>query len=313
MTQSTKALSHIYGPVPSRRLGFSLGVDIIPYKTCSLDCVYCQLGPTPEKTVTRKTYYSAEKIIPQIRSAIQSGRRIDTITFSGSGEPTLNILIGDLIRQIKGFTKIPVTVLTNSTLMPKLEVRQALLSADRIVPSLDAATQEVFERINRPASGLKIADIIEGLSAFRKKFSGLIWLEILFVKGINDSPDHLTALKTALDRIQPDRIQLNTVIRPPSDRGSKPLSPGEMESIRAFFGEKAEIIADMTQAFQNPVEDNPQEQILAVIRRRPVTRNDLAKSLGFEAGEVKECLETLMKQKLIQEVIQDGKTFYKPI
>lgn len=312
MTQSKNALSHIYGPVPSRRLGFSLGVDIIPYKTCSLDCVYCQLGPTLEKTASRKTYYSPDEIIPQIRSAIQSGRRIDSITFSGSGEPTLNILIGDLIRKIKEFTEIPVTVLTNSTLISRPDVRQDLLSADRIVPSLDAATQEVFERINRPASGIKIADIIEGLSAFRKKFSGLIWLEILFVKGINDSPDHLAALKAAVERIHPDRIQLNTVIRPPSDKGSRPLSPKEMESIRAFFGEKAEIIADMTKTFQNPVEDNRQEQILAVIRRRPVTLDDLVNSLGFKARDVHDCLDSLLKQEIIREVIQDGKTFYKP-
>ena len=178
--------------------------------------------------------------------ALGTGRRIDSITFSGSGEPTLNTQIGWLIREIKSFTDTPVTVLTNATTLPDREVQEALLAADRVVPSLDAASQEVFEKINRPAPGLKIVDIIEGLAAFRRRFSGEVWLEILLVKGLNDSEEHLLLLKSAAEKIGPDRIQLNTVVRPPSDPGAKPLSQEKMEEIRSFFGDRAEIIADFS-------------------------------------------------------------------
>ena len=304
---------HIYGPVPSRRLGFSLGVDIIPFKTCSLDCLYCQLGPTPEKKSSRAPFFSPQEILPQIREAIQSGRRIDTITFSGSGEPTLNTLIRDLIAGIKSFTKIPITVLTNSTFMPDPEVRRALLQADRLVPSLDAATQDVFSQVNRPAPGLKISDIIDGLIAFRKDFSGLIWLEILLVKGINDSDKHLNSLKAAVERIRPDRIQLNTVVRPPSDRSSKPLTRERMEDIRSFFGEKAEIIAEMAKTDQKPIVTNLPEQILAVIRRRPVTREDLSNSLGLDRSDIQTCLDDLLSAQKIKTVRQGKHIYYKPV
>jgi wyosine [tRNA(Phe)-imidazoG37] synthetase (radical SAM superfamily) len=303
---------HIYGPVPSRRLGFSLGVDIIPFKTCSLDCVYCQLGPTTEQKTQRGAFFSAGEILPQIREAIQSGRRIDTITFSGSGEPTLNTLIGDLIAEIKGFTDIPVTVLTNSTLIWDPEVRKALRRADRIVPSLDGATQEVFEEVNRPAEGLKIAAIIEGLADFRKEFIGEIWLEILFVKGINDSESHLKALKSAVERIRPDRIQLNTVVRPPSDREAKPIGRERLDEIRAFFGEKAEIIAEMPRTEQKPVERNLPEQIMAVIRRRPVTLEDLSNSLGFKTSDLQACLDNMLSAKTVKIVRQGERIYYKP-
>jgi wyosine [tRNA(Phe)-imidazoG37] synthetase (radical SAM superfamily) len=303
---------HIYGPVPSRRLGFSLGVDILPFKTCSLDCVYCQLGPTAEKKSSRAAFFSSREVLPQIREAIRSGRRIDTITFSGSGEPTLNRLIGDLIADIKASTDIPVTVLTNSTLMTDPAVRKALLPADRVVPSLDAARQDIFERVNQPASDLKISDIIDGLVTFRKEFSGLIWLEILLVKGINDSEGHLQSLKAAVRRIRPDRIQLNTVVRPPSDRSAQPLTRERMENVRSFFGEKAEIIADMAKAGQKPVVTNLPNQILAVIHRRPVTREDLSNSLGLDVSDIQTCLDDLLTAKVIQTVRQGGLIFYKP-
>ena len=304
--------SHIYGPVPSRRLGFSLGVDIIPFKTCTLDCIYCQLGPTPEKRNSREEFYTVEEITTQIRDTLASGRQIDSITFSGSGEPTLNTMLGELIREVKTFTDIPVTVLTNATLLPDPAVQEALLAADRIVPSLDAAAQDVFERINRPAPGIRIEDIIDGLAGFRKRFSGEIWLEILLVKGINDSEEHLRLLKTAAEKIGPDRIQINTVVRPPSDAEAKPLSKDRLEEIRSFFGDKAEIIAEFSRPLQTPVAEDLTDQVLAVIRRRPVTLDDLVSSLGMEKEKIKNCLEPLLAEKAVQEAHQGGRIFYKP-
>ena len=167
-----KNCANLYGPVPSRRLGFSLGIDFIPFKTCSLDCIYCQLGHVPDKIVTRKDYIPAAEILSQIKEKIDSGVRIDYITFSGSGEPTLNAEIGNLIRGIKQLTKIPVAVLTNSTLLQHTEVRTALSAADLIVPSLDAVTQDVFEKINRPHPSLQISDILSGLKIFCRNSRG---------------------------------------------------------------------------------------------------------------------------------------------
>lgn len=303
---------YIYGPVPSRRLGFSLGIDILPFKTCSLDCIYCQLGSTPQKTVRRQTFFPQKKVLDQIKKAIDSGQQIDVITFSGSGEPTLNLSIGKLIRKIKKFTSNPVAVLTNSTLLTRKTVREALSAADLVVPSLDAATQEVFERVNRPHSSLKIRRIIEGLKKFRREFKGKIWLEVLLVKGINDSPSHLKKLKEAIAEINPDRIQLNTVVRPPAEESALPLSLIELETIRKFLGQKAEIIAEFDKIQRLPSSLKLQDAILSIVKRRPVTLEDMSASLGKHRNELIKHIDYLLKRNKIKCVIHQGKKYYEP-
>ena len=304
-------MTHIYGPVPSRRLGYSLGVDILPFKTCSLDCIYCQLGPTQRKTVRRKKYYDADVIIGQIQKAAASGQRIDYITFSGSGEPTLNVFIGQLIRELKKTTKIPVAVLTNSTLLTNRTVRQALAAADLIVPSLDAVSPDIFERINRPHASLNIRKIIQGLIQFRREFSGKIWLEVLFVKGINDSPSHLEKLKKIISQINPDRIHLNTVVRPPAEKSAHRLNPQELAKIRGFFGEKAEIVADFDKTQDRPVSQDLKNAILDMAARRPVTIEDMSRSLGKHKNELIKYCDMLLKEEKIRYIIHAGKKFYE--
>jgi wyosine [tRNA(Phe)-imidazoG37] synthetase (radical SAM superfamily) len=303
---------HIYGPVPSRRLGFSLGIDIIPYKTCSLDCIYCQLGSTKLKTTRPAKFYSAETILSQIRRAVESAGEIDYITFSGSGEPTLNASLGNLIKKIKKITSIPLAVLTNGTLLTRKRVREALLHADLVIPSLDAATQEVFGRINRPHPSLKIYRIIEGIKKFRQEFKGLIWLEILLVKGINDSPPHIQKLKEAITEIQPDRIQLNTVVRPPAEDSARPLSPRELEKIKKIFGKKAEIIAEFDKIQHAPSSLNLTDAILSMVQRRPVTLLDMAASLGKQKNELIKYLDFLLKEDKIKLVTHKGRKYYEP-
>jgi wyosine [tRNA(Phe)-imidazoG37] synthetase (radical SAM superfamily) len=302
---------HIYGPVPSRRLGYSLGIDILPFKTCSLDCIYCQLGTTERKTVKRKKYFDVDAILGQIKNLIASGQHIDYITFSGSGEPTLNVFIGILIREIKKNTSIPVAVLTNSTLLSRKNVRDALSRADLVVPSLDAATQEIFNQINRPHLSLKIRQVIEGLKIFRQEFSGKIWLEILLVKGVNDSPAHIKKLKKAIAEINPDRIQLNTVVRPPAENFALPLNPQELEKIREFFGKKAEIVAEFDQIQHGPISHDLKDAILAMAARRPVTLADMSKSLGKHKNELIKYCDILLKEGKIKLVIHEGKKFYE--
>ncbi len=304
---------HIYGPVPSRRLGYSLGVDILPFKTCSLDCIYCQLGTTERKMVQRKKYFDVDMILGQIKNLIASGQRIDYITFSGSGEPTLNVFIGILIREIKKTTQIPVAVLTNSTLLSQKSVRNALSDADLVVPSLDAATQEIFDRMNRPHSSLKIRQVIEGLKIFRQEFSGKIWLEILLVKGVNDSPAHIKKLKKAISKINPDKIQLNTVVRPPAEKAALPLSPQELEKIREFFGKKAEVVAEFNKIQHGPISHDIKDAILAIVARRPVTLADISTSLGKHKNELIKYCDILLKEGKIKLIIHEGKKFYELI
>jgi wyosine [tRNA(Phe)-imidazoG37] synthetase (radical SAM superfamily) len=302
----------IYGPVPSRRLGFSLGIDILPFKTCTLDCIYCQLGPTPQKTVQRKELFAADRVLAQIERALSSGQRIDYITFSGSGEPTLNTNLGTLIREIKKIADIPVAVLTNSTLLTDADVRTELCAADLVVPSLDAATQDVFIEVNRPHASLKIEDIIAGLEKFRKEYKGQIWLEVMLVKGINDTPEHIKKLKAALQKIGPDRIQLNTVIRPPAEAHAKALSLEELEMIKEKLGNNCEIIADFQQLDQFPQQKNLEQNILSLIHRRPVTLPDISASLGKHRDEVLKYLNILTGKDKIRSVIHKGKTYYEP-
>ena len=304
--------SYLYGPVPSRRLGLSLGVDIIPFKVCSLDCVYCQLGLTTKKTIQPQEYFSEQEILKQIKKKIESSSRIDYITFSGSGEPTLNSQIGSLITKIKKITNIPVAVLTNSTLLTKKNVRDALKKADLVVPSLDGATQEVFEKINRPHASLKIEDIIEGLKKFRKEFKGNLWLEVILVKGMNDSEDHLKALKKTIHEIKPDKVQLNTVIRPPSEKFAKPLSKKKMERIRGFLGSKSEIVAHFHKKGLTPEEENLRDIILDMIRRRPVTVDDISDSLGRHKNEVLKYIDMLKRENKIKPVSYENKDYYEP-
>lgn len=302
---------HVYGPVPSRRLGFSLGVDIIPFKTCSFSCIYCQLGRTPRKSVKRKAYFSSSEIISQILKKISSGLKIDCITFSGSGEPTLNTAIGKLIREIKKMTSIPVAVLTNSSLLALQSVRKALMAADLVAPSLDAASEEMLARVNRPHSSLKINRIIEGLVKFRREFKGLIWLEVMLVKGVNDSAFHLRKLKEAAARIKPDKVQLNTVVRPPAEKFARALSLKELEKIKKFFGKDCEIIAEFKKKPQKPCLENLEGAVLSLIQRRPVTLQDIKASLGENEKIIKEHLHSLLEKDKIRPIAHKGLTYYE--
>ncbi len=308
-----KKFPHLYGPVPSRRLGYSLGVDLLPFKTCSLSCIYCQLGNSPKKTIRRINPYSEKKILEEIKEFLKTGARVDFITFSGSGEPTLNKSIGWLIREIKKLTNIPVAVLTNSTLLSRAKVRKELLPADVVVPSLDAATQRLLEKINRPYPSLRIEKIIEGLVKFRKEFKGQIWLEIMLVEGVNDSPAEIKKLKEAADRINPDKIQLNTVVRPPAEKTAKPLTLEEMNKIKEFFGKKAEVVASFRKKEQEKAPPDIAEAILAIVRRRPVSLEDLENSLGQTREELSLEIQKLLQQKKIKQVSHLDCDYFEPV
>jgi wyosine [tRNA(Phe)-imidazoG37] synthetase (radical SAM superfamily) len=312
MLKTPKKLPHVYGPVPSRRLGFSLGVDIVPFKICPFDCIYCQLGPTVRQSSRRACFFPEAEVLAQVRSAIARNAHLDHITFSGSGEPTLNTAIGRLIRKIKKMTDIPVVVLTNSSLLTRKSVREALLAADIVVPSLDAARAATFRRVNRALPSIRVESIIRALETFRREFRGHIWLEVMLVRGLNDSPADIRSLKSAIARIKPDKVQLNTVVRPPAEKGARPLGRRAMETIRRQIGECAEIVADFRGRTRSPVRQDLGDAILFMIKRRPVTVSDIAASLGRDQRAVRTHLERLLRSKAVRRWKHQGSVYYAP-
>jgi len=296
-----KGYRYLYGPVPSRRLGRSLGIDLVPHKICTYDCIYCQIGKTTVKTLVRKEYVPAGAILEEVgRFLKEETSNIDHLSLSGSGEPTLNSQIGSITDGIKAITSIPVAVITNGSLLYQEEVRRDLLRADIVLPSLDAASPEVFDRVNRPLSEFSVEKVIEGLVEFRKIYNGQIWLEVLFCKGINDSKEELLKMKQSIDRIRPDLIHLNTVVRPPSEKWAVPLDQKEMEGIKAFFGEKASIISEFDRHPASILERDVKEEILKILRRRPLSLADLSKGMGIPQSELDQYLKPLIRGAKIQ-------------
>ncbi|MFH1692287.1 MAG: radical SAM protein [Candidatus Omnitrophota bacterium] len=255
-------MRYIYGPVKSRRLGNSLGISVVDYKVCSYDCVYCQLKATTTKTLRRKKYIQPKDIIGEVREFLVSHQKhpvpkrrlswpvsqeslmehIDFITFSGSGEPTLNSCIGYLIKEVKRLTSIPVVLITNSSTLMKRQVRKEILKADIIIPSLDAVTQDIFEKIDRPAKGIHVQDIINALVQLRKEYKGEIWLEIMLVKGLNDSFPYILQMKEVVQLIRPDKIHINSPVRPPAEGWVKPVSSAALKKIKQVFGSLCEVV-----------------------------------------------------------------------
>jgi len=302
----------IYGPVPSRRLGVSLGVDLLPRKTCSYDCIYCQLGRTTNKTVKRDVYLPIEPIIGEIEEFLSSmDSPIDYITFSGSGEPTLHSQIGQLIGEIKKRTSTRVAVLTNGSLLFMDEVKRDLSQADLVVPSLDAVSRTVYEAINRPEDSLEIDRVIQGIIDFRERFRGQIWVEILFCRGINDEQREIARMKEVLERINPDRIQLNTVYRPPAEDFASPLAEEGLTEIKECLGTKASIIAPYGGSNSLGRRGEVEAQIIDALHRRPLTAEDMAEMLGLHPQEVIKHLKILLDGKTIRHRLYGRRIFYE--
>jgi len=238
-------MKYIYGPVKSRRLGNSLGISVVPHKVCNFDCVYCQLKKTTKKTKQRKNYAPVKEILEEIKNFFLNKPRdlkIDCVTFSGSGEPTLHSSIGALIRSVKDLTRLPVVLITNSSTMVDPRVLRDIKDVDLLIPSLDAVTQDVFEKIDLPIKGLRVEDIIEALIKFKRTFKGKVWLEVMLVRGLNDSPEYLKKIKSVADMIKPDRVQLNAPIRPPAQNWVKPALNSTLKKAREIFGSNCDIV-----------------------------------------------------------------------
>ena len=303
-------MAHLFGPVPSRRLGRSLGVDLIPPKTCPYDCIYCEVGPTTCQSRERFAYQT-EAIIEELADYLQNPDvRPDVITLAGSGEPALNLGLGRIIREIKAMSPIPVAVLTNGALLYLPEVRRELAAADIVLPSLDAAREETYRAINRPLPELSLESLLEGLSAFRREYQGRIWLEVMLLKGLNDTEAELTLLRRALQTIAPDKIQLNTAVRPVVEDSAQPLNRAEMEAAAGFLGGPVEVIASFS---RGDIAGSPREDddLVDMLSRRPMTAPDLAQALGLPLVQVVARLKNLLGSGRISHDRYHDEEFYR--
>jgi wyosine [tRNA(Phe)-imidazoG37] synthetase (radical SAM superfamily) len=307
-------LQYIFGPVPSRRLGMSLGVDMVPRKVCSLDCVYCEVGITTKLTTARKEYVLYEKVVKELTDYLDHNPAPDYITFSGYGEPMLNSRTGDIIKFIKEkYPHLKVAVLTNGTLFSDKSVRNELMNADLVLPSLDAATEEAFKKLNRPEKHLKVDNHINGLIDFRKEFSGQIWLEIFILPGYNNNNHEICELKKVIRDINPDRVQLNTLDRPGVIENLIPATAEELEDIKDKLGFKnIEIVASAPSRKENKAYRRDTESaILSTIARRPCTILDLQNILGMHINEINKYLEILETDGKIKTEFGERGMFYR--
>lgn len=307
-------MKYLFGPVPSRRLGISLGVDLVPHKVCSLNCVYCEVGKTTNLTIERREYVPIDGVIEELNNYLSQNPELDFITFSGQGEPTLNSGLEKVINFIKSnFPRYKVALITNGTLFWDKNIRNEVQKADVLLPSLDAVDKMTFLKLNRPNKNLQIDQIIEGLITLRKEFKGKIYLEIFFVPGLNDTESELNLLKSTTQKIEPDIMQLNTLDRPGTENWVKPLPRERLEQIVKFFQPlPVEIISNpkarkQIQSFNQNISD----QILETIKRRPVTDKDLSHILNLHLNELNKYLSELIDDDKIESIELDRGLFFK--
>jgi len=307
-------MSYFYGPVPSRRLGLSLGVDLFSSskKTCSFDCLYCQLGGSDKKVIRRFSCINFTKFKKELRKAAEDNPKIDYITISGSGEPTLHRGLGKIISAIKKITqnKYPVCVITNSSFLYRREVREELREASLIVPSLDAAFSKTFHKINRPHKGVTFEKIIEGLIKLRKEFRGEIWLEIMLAGGINDSKKEAERFREIIKKIKPDKVQLNLPVRPAEADVALPGN-ARLKEIKKIIAESTEVVLDFHPKIRerHALGDLPRA-ILKFLRVRPARLKDLKESLTANSNEISKQLRLLLSDKRIKERIYKGSKYF---
>tara|TARA_B100000315_G_C14567721_1_gene583833 strand:+ start:851 stop:1780 length:930 start_codon:yes stop_codon:yes gene_type:complete len=306
-------MKYFYGPVPSRRLGFSLGVDFFADKSCTFDCLYCQLGKSTKHISKRINNFDLKAFKSQLKEIFKSKPRIDYITISGSGEPTLQIGLDKIIKIIKKETshKYSVCVITNSSLIHRKSIRRELLAADIIIPSLDAAYDKSFKKINRPGKGTSLTKIISGLIALRKEFRGAIWLEIMLAKGINDSLKEAKRFKELIKKIKPDKVQLNLPVRPSDYKVSLP-DKEKIKKIKAILSEAAEVVSDFRSKRRAPkIDKDLTEALMSYLKVRPASIEDLISSLGKTRKDTLKQLNTLIAKKVVRLSIHKNKKYYR--
>ena len=306
MSSELSGASCVYGPVPSRRLGRSLGIDLVPFKTCTYDCVYCQLGRTTRKTVRRRRWLEAADVIAGVRDRLSS--EPDVIALAGSGEPTLHAGLGEVIAGIKELTSVPVAVITNGSLLGRPSLRHELADADIVLPSLDAPDERLFSLVNRPHASLRLAEVARGMIAFREGYEGQVWLEILLLDWSTGTLAEVERLAALAARIAPDRIQLNTVVRPPAEPFAEPVPGERLLEFAECFTPRAEVIAHTAAGSGGGCA--ARDDVLTLIARRPCTVNDIATGLGIHRKEALKAAEALVAEGAAEQRSHQDGLFY---
>lgn len=301
-------MGHIFGPVPSRRLGRSLGVDLVPFKTCTYDCIYCQLGRTTNKTAERRQWVPLDDVLAELKERLTT--RPDYITLSGSGEPTLYSRMDELIAGVRSMTDIPVAVLTNGSLLWRDEVRRQLMDAHLVIPSLDAGHSSLFQAINRPHESISFDRMLEGLIAFREEYYGEYWLEVFLLAGHTAMDSEISKIAECVGRIKPDRVQLNTATRPTAEEYAVMVDRGRMSDLAAGFDPPAEVIADYRGVHAQSDFKAGRDSVLEMIQRRPCSLEDIADGLGMHRNEAIKYVEELSTEGLIEKRSCGGRLFY---
>ncbi len=303
---------HIYGPVPSRRLGRSLGIDLVPFKTCTYDCVYCQLGRTTNKTIKRGNYVAVEDVLTELEQKLAAGDTPDYISLAGSGEPTLNSGIGELISKIRNLTDIPLAVLTNGSLLWMTDVQDELMGADLVLPSLDAGNGHLFRYVNRPHDGISFERMVDGIAGFTKRFSGEVWLEVLLLAGVTGIPSEMKKISALTRKIGPARVQLNTVSRPPAEGFALAVPPDRMPTLKSFIPGVVDIISEneRDEAHVRVSNEARETDILSLLRRHPCTSEDVAAGLGIHINEALKFLEALIASGKAHTTVVERRYFY---
>lgn len=305
----TKAYNYLFGPVPSRRFGQSLGVDLTPYKTCSFDCVFCQLGHTVNKTLHRTAYVPIDAVLAELDAWLSADGKADYITLSGAGEPTLHSQFGQVIKFIRKNFSIPVALLTNGSLLHLPEVRQAACEANVVKISLSVWDQTSYEQVNRPHPHLRFDRLIEGQKAFRSQFKGQLWMEVFFIEGMNSRPDQIRKITDLTEKIAPDRIHLNTAVRPPSEDFVRPLSKEALSALVPLFQPRAQVAAEFSTERHKHVQAN-QETILAMLQRRPCTAKQISDGFDMHLNTVSKYLGKLMRTHQIHAERRNTDVYY---
>jgi len=302
---------YIFGPVPSRRLGLSLGVDLLNCKSCDFNCVYCELGRTFKYVDKRQIFVKTQDVIEEVKGFLATGVKADYITFSGSGEPTLALNLGEAIQEVKKLTSIPVALITNGSFFYDKKIREDAARADVVLPSLDAADEDTFIKINRPHRGFDFNKFLDGFIQFCNEYKGKIWIEVMLVKGINESDEHILKLKSIFDGLlNIEKIQLNTVVRCRAEEFAELVDDERLNKIKNLLGPKAEIIGYFKGEKIKTI-NNLKDAILSIIRLRPVTIQDLKSVLDVDEKEIENILESLQKNNHIKKEQFYGKEFYK--
>jgi wyosine [tRNA(Phe)-imidazoG37] synthetase (radical SAM superfamily) len=303
---------HVYGPVPSKRLGRSLGLDLVPFKTCTYDCIYCHLGRTTNKTIERREFVAIDAVLSEIEERLRQEPSPDYVSLAGSGEPTLNSGIGDLIQAIKRFSNVPLAVLTNGSLLWMRDVRDALMDADLVIPSLDAGDAHVFGQVNRPHEGVSFDAMVDGLVRFRERFAKSIWLEVLLLSGYTGTASEAEKIAAVAKRIRPDRIQLNTVFRPPAEEYAESVSSDRMRSFARLFDTAVDVLDDSGLDESRPplASSFSDNDVLALLARRPCTVQGVAVGLGVPANEAAKMLTALCDRGVIRARRNRRNVFY---